>query len=378
MKTKHIIPVALISVVISVSSIITYNYFFNDKNFLLKGMMEQLGNQVPAHQVAYYGLSSNVDFTKAAEKSVQAVVHIKTKINQQYYSNPIYDFFFGTTPQHYSQITPLASGSGVIISPDGYIVTNYHVIKDADIIEVTLNDKRKYTPRIIGYDQMTDVALLKVDGKNLPFLPFGNSDNLKVGEWVLAIGNPFNLTSTVTAGIVSAKARDINIMSRYGIGAFIQTDAAVNPGNSGGALVDTKGNLVGINTAIASNTGSYTGYSFAIPVNIVKKAVGDLIKYGKVKRAFIGASIIDLNADIANYLGLHQSEGVYIYELIPHGAAEKAGLKKGDIIEKINGIKINTLPQLQEQLAKYNPNDKINIEVLRGKNVATYTLQLNE
>ena len=378
MKRKTFFIALLTSIFASMLILVIYLNFFDNKNAFLKAVLEQEGEQVPVKNVAL-NLSDNlVDFTKAAEKSVHAVVHIKTKFNQQYYSNPLSDFFFGTQPKRYNQIMPLASGSGVIVSEDGYVVTNYHVIRDADVIEVTLNDKRKYKAKVVGFDKMTDVALLKIDEDKLPFLLYGNSDNLKVGQWVLAIGNPFNLTSTVTAGIVSAKARDINIMSKYGIEAFIQTDAAVNPGNSGGALVNTNGELVGINTAIASNTGSYTGYSFAIPVNIVKKVVSDLIKYGKVQRAFIGASIVDLNADVAKYLGISKTEGVYIYDVNPQGAAEKAGLKKGDIIVQINGLKINSLPQLQEQLAKYHPGDEINIIALRQNKKIAFTLKLTE
>ncbi len=376
MKKKNILITALISLSTSILILVVYLHFFDNKDELIKSIVEQNDEITPARNVALYSPDTKIDFTEAAEKSIHAVVHIKTKFNQQYYSNPMYDFFFGTQPRQYNQITPLASGSGVIISPDGYIVTNYHVIKNADIIEVTLNDKRKFQTKVIGYDEMTDIALLKIDEKNLSYLRYGNSDKIKVGQWVLAIGNPFNLTSTVTAGIISAKARDINIMSRYGIEAFIQTDAAVNPGNSGGALVNTAGELVGINTAIASNTGSYTGYSFAIPVNIVKKVVDDLIKYGKVQRAFLGASIVDLNADIAKYLGISKTEGVYIYEINPQGAAKKAGLRKGDIIESINGIEINSLPQLQEQLAKYHPDDEINIIALRSNKKIAFSLKL--
>jgi len=377
MKKKTFFLTALISLSVSILMFVVYINFFDDRNELLKSVLEQENEKIPSKDVSIIS-NNTLDFTEAAEKSIHAVVHIKTKINQQYSSNPFSDFFFGTQPKQYNQITPLASGSGVIVSDDGYIVTNYHVIRDASIIDVTLNDKREYKAKVIGYDKMTDVALLKIDEKGLPFLLYGNSDNLKVGQWVLAIGNPFNLTSTVTAGIVSAKARNINIMSKYGIEAFIQTDAAVNPGNSGGALVNTAGELVGINTAIASNTGSYTGYSFAIPVNIVKKVVADLIKYGKVQRAFIGASIIDLNADIAKYLNISQTEGAYVYDVNPDGAAGKAGIKKGDIITSLNGHKIMSLPQLQEQLAKYRPNDVINLIVLRNEKSIPYKVKLME
>ena len=367
MKKKTIALVFFSAILGGFVAIAAYFHFFSpDKQILNEILTARLaqGNNGSVKYVSL-GQSSLPDFTEAAAKTVHAVVHIKTKFTEEYMSNPIYDFFFGVQPRRYQQTVPLSSGSGVIVSPNGYIVTNYHVIRNADVIEVTLNDKRKFKAKVVGVDKMTDLALLKIDADNLPFLEYGDSDKLKVGEWVLAVGNPFNLTSTVTAGIVSAKARSLSLMSRFGIEAYIQTDAAVNPGNSGGALVNTKGELVGINAAIASNTGSYTGYSFAIPVNIVKKVVADLIKYGKVQRAFIGASIVDLNADIAKYLGVNKTEGVYIYEVNPKGAAAEAGIKAGDIITKVNDIDIKSLPELQEQLAKYRPGDIVNITVLR-------------
>ncbi len=377
MKNKTLITAILAAVIGGFVSVASYFYFFEPDKQILE---EILTNKLAAgnnnfHYVAF-GETDLPDFTEAAEKSVHAVVHIKTKFTEEYYSNPIYDFFFGVPSRRYEQVVPLSSGSGVIVSPNGYIVTNYHVIRNADIIEVTLNDKRKYKAKVVGVDKMTDLALLKIDAKDLPFLEYGDSDKLKVGQWVLAVGNPFNLTSTVTAGIVSAKARSLSVMSRYGIEAYIQTDAAVNPGNSGGALVNTKGQLVGINAAIASNTGSYTGYSFAIPVNIVKKVVADLIKYGKVQRAFIGASIVDLNADIAKYLGIKETEGVYIYDLNPRGAAYEAGLKKGDIITKVNNMDVKSLPQLQEQLAKYRPGDIVTFTVLRDGKPLKFEVKL--
>ncbi len=367
MKKKTIALVFFSAILGGFVAVAAYFHFFSpDKQILNEILTARLaqGNNGSVKYVSL-GQSSLPDFTEAAAKTVHAVVHIKTKFTEEYMSNPIYDFFFGVQPRRYQQTVPLSSGSGVIVSPNGYIVTNYHVIRNADVIEVTLNDKRKFKAKVVGVDKMTDLALLKIDADNLPFLEYGDSDKLKVGEWVLAVGNPFNLTSTVTAGIVSAKARSLSLMSRFGIEAYIQTDAAVNPGNSGGALVNTKGELVGINAAIASNTGSYTGYSFAIPVNIVKKVVADLIKYGKVQRAFIGASIVDLNADIAKYLGVNKTEGVYIYEVNPKGAAAEAGIKAGDIITKVNDIDIKSLPELQEQLAKYRPGDIVNITVLR-------------
>ncbi len=313
-------------------------------------------------------------FEVAAKKSLNAVVHIKTEMIIQQAVNPMYQLFYGGNP--YNEQSVKASGSGVIISNNGYIVTNNHVIKNAKNISVTLNNKQTYNAKVIGTDPNTDLALLKIDEKKLPFMDYGNSDNLKVGEWVLAVGNPFNLTSTVTAGIVSAKGRDINILSSdpytgvSAIESFIQTDAAVNPGNSGGALVNTKGELVGINAAIQSNTGSYTGYSFAIPVNIVKKVVNDLKEYGSVQRAFMGINIRNIDENLANEINIKDLNGVYISSVIANGSADKAGIKKGDIITMIGEVKITNVPELQEQLSQFRPGEKVNISVKRdGKEI---------
>lgn len=311
------------------------------------------------------------DFTGAAERSVNAVVHVKTKMQGQYYSqNSMFDFFFGNSNQQYQQPQVMPVGSGVCISSDGYIVTNNHVVNNSDYIEVVLDDKRTFTAKLIGTDQNTDIALLKIDADNLPFIPYGNSDNLKVGEWVLAVGNPFNLTSTVTAGIVSAKARNIN-MSQYSIESFIQTDAAVNPGNSGGALVNINGNLVGINTAIASQTGSYVGYSFAVPVNIVKKVVADLLEFGEVQRAYLGINIASVDQKLAAEKGISETQGVYIDDVYENGAAAIAGINKGDVIVGVNEFAVKDIPQLQEQLTKYRPGDKIKIDLMRGEKKLT-------
>ncbi|MBK7888133.1 MAG: Do family serine endopeptidase [Bacteroidetes bacterium] len=261
-----------------------------------------------------------------------------------------------------------STGSGVIISEDGYVVTNNHVIENGSEVSITLNDKETFVAKVIGTDPSTDLALLKVDAKKLPHIALGNSDQVRVGEWVLAVGNPFNLTSTVTAGIVSAKARNINILpdQRFPIESFIQTDAAVNPGNSGGALVNLNGELIGINAAIASNTGSYSGYSFAIPVNIVKKVVKDLMEFGIVQRGFIGVSIRDIDADFAKEKEVNTLNGVYVNGLTEGGAAAVAGLKVGDIIKSINGFEIKSSPELQEQVGRFRPGDKIMVTVLRN------------
>lgn len=305
----------------------------------------------------------NTDFTYAAEKSVNAVVHVKTKYQPQY--DDIYYFFFGGQPQN--NAPAVGTGSGVIISPDGFIVTNNHVIEKTDYIEVVLNDNRSYKATLIGTDPTTDLALLKIEADNLHHVEYGNSDELKIGEWVLAVGNPFNLTSTVTAGIVSAKARNIRLLDRtYAIEAFIQTDAAVNPGNSGGALVDVKGNLVGINTAIASRTGSFSGYSFAIPSGIVKKVVDDLKEYGVVQRALLGVSISDIDSDLAKELKLDKVSGVLVAGVTENGSADEAGIEKNDVIVAIEGKEIAKSSELQEKIGQYRPGEKIKVTVLRS------------
>ena len=316
-------------------------------------------------QAAPQGIAP-VDFTQAAERSVEAVVHVKTKYYRQQYVDPFYHFFFGR-PQQSQQPSAMASGSGVILSNDGYIVTNNHVIESANEIEVVLNDKRTFAAQLIGTDPNTDLALLKIEATNLPTIEIGNSDDLRVGEWVLAVGNPFNLTSTVTAGIVSAKARSINILnSDMKIESFIQTDAAVNPGNSGGALVNTRGQLVGINTAIASQTGSYAGYAFAIPTAIMQKVVADLRQYGTVQRALLGIRMLDITQQVKDQLSLESMEGVYVGEVISGSAADKAGMKAGDVIVQVDGRPINASSQLQEQIGRKNPGDQIIILVRRG------------
>ncbi len=313
------------------------------------------------------------DFEAAAAVSVPAVVHIRTEFQQK---SSVYDDFFdffNFHPSPHDRSNAIeAMASGVIIAPDGYIVTNNHVVQDADKITVTLNDKREYTARIVGTDPSTDLALIRIDEKNLPYLTYGNSDDVKIGQWVLAVGNPFNLTSTVTAGIVSAKARDINILGSQGaIESFIQTDAAVNPGNSGGALVDLKGQLIGINAAIASGTGNFVGYSFAIPVNIVKKVAEDLMAHGKVERAFMGVSYTEVDDQLAKDKGLPQVNGVYIQDVVTDGAAAKAGIKKGDVIYRIGDVPIHGKSELLEEIGQHSPGDKITVDVYRdGKDLS--------
>lgn len=322
--------------------------------------------------VSNYPGYAPTDFIAASESSVPAVVHVKTTYgsaasgtSQGY--NPFRDFFWGN-PGFQNQQPASGAGSGVILTADGYIVTNNHVVENASKVEVTLNDKRTFTAKVIGTDPSTDIALLKVEESGLPYVSFGNSDAVKVGEWVLAVGNPFNLTSTVTAGIVSAKARNIHILpdQQFPIESFIQTDAAVNPGNSGGALVNTSGELIGINTAIASNTGAFNGYSFAVPVSIVRKVVDDLLEFGYVQRAFIGVSIRDVDSQLAQEKELKTLKGVYINGLTEGGAAAEAGIREGDIIIQVNGTEVASTAELQEQVSRHRPGDKIKVVVMRG------------
>jgi serine protease Do len=306
------------------------------------------------------GASGGVSFVKASEVARPCVVYIKVQSVEQ--RMPSFWDPFGSIGQVSS------SGSGVIISADGYIVTNNHVVKNASKIEVIMNNnKRTFTGKVIGTDPSSDLALIKIEADNLPYITFANSDNLPIGDWVLAVGNPFNLTSTVTAGIVSAKGRNINLVhNQFPIESFIQTDAAINPGNSGGALVNIDGNLVGINTAILSETGSYAGYGFAIPSNIVKKVVGDLKEFGYVQRAFIEASVVDIDDQIAEKIKDGNVSGVYVKNVIEDGDADKAGLKKGDIILKVNDNRIDTKGQFDEQLAYHRPGDEISLVVQHG------------
>ncbi|HOF80828.1 MAG: Do family serine endopeptidase [Bacteroidales bacterium] len=324
-----------------------------------------------------YAVPENVpDFVDAADLTVHAVVHIKTEVSRR---NSIYDeFFYEFFGMPLKPSQPLvATGSGVIITNDGYIVTNNHVVQNAVRLEVTLNDKRSFDAKIIGADPTTDLALIKIETTGLSYLSYGDSDALRVGEWVLAVGNPFNLTSTVTAGIVSAKAREINILGAAGaIESFIQTDAPINPGNSGGALVNTRGELVGINAAIASNTGSYAGYSFAIPVNIVKKVVNDFINFGEIQRAYIGVSIRDIDSHFAQELGLDAPQGVYVVSVVEHSSADDANIKAEDIILEIDNKPINSVSRLLETIGQRNPGDKIQVKILRNKKVINKELLL--
>ncbi len=296
--------------------------------------------------------SAPTDFIDAAGLSREAVVSIRSL---KAVNDPSYNNTFNAS-----------NGSGVIIASDGYIVTNNHVIEGSDQIEVVLNNKKEYTAELVGRDPSTDLALLKIEVRDIPFLSFGNSDSLSVGEWVIAIGNPFRLQSTVTAGIVSAKGRNINILENFGIESFIQTDAAVNPGNSGGALVNTHGELIGINAAIMTYSGKYEGFSFAIPSNLAKKIVIDLKEHGSVQRGWLGVSIIELNSSTADRLGLKEVQGVYLNGLTDEGSAEEAGLKRGDVMLEVNNFPTPTVPAFMEQIARYRPGDVVKITFIRG------------
>jgi Do/DeqQ family serine protease len=333
-------------------------------------IQENATTTAPVHHTNLSAAAMPNDFTEAAERTVEAVVHVKTTAERvQNYYNPLNDLFFGrpSTPQRYEV---QGSGSGVILSGDGYIVTNNHVIKDAKEIVVTTYDNNEYEATLVGTDPTTDIALLKIEGTDFNAIEVANSDAVRLGQWVLAVGNPFNLTSTVTAGIISAKGRDINIIDEQSaIESFLQTDAAVNPGNSGGALVNTLGELVGINTAISSHTGSFEGYSFAVPSNLMLKVVGDLREYGRVQRAFIGINYNEVTPALSAELGLDVNAGVYVANVVSGGAADEAGLEKGDVIINLAGKAINTGADLTEIIGQYRPGQKLAVVVNRdGRN----------
>jgi len=323
-------------------------------------------------------LVTQTDFTEVAARTIDAVVHIKTEMTKL---TPLYQTFFGMIiDRGVQRQTYNAYGSGVIISDDGYIVTNNHVVQDAERITVTLNNKKKLPARIIGTDPATDLAVIKIDATGLQSIPFGDSDSARIGEPVLAIGNPFNLTSTVTAGIISAKARNMNIIKNPSvestIESFIQTDAAVNSGNSGGALVNGRAELIGINTAIASGDGYYTGYSFAIPSNIARKVTGDLRQYGAVQRGYLGVNVVEITSDIATKLKLDEVKGIYVARVIPSCAAEKAGIREGDILMKVNNMDVNSYASMMEEVALFNPGDEVQVTFLRDGKMHTVPLTL--
>lgn len=322
----------------------------------------------PVYRTVNLSQTEYPDFTYAAESAVEAVVYVAVTVKssrQEQMMDPFFRFFFGDEGMGESQPRQ-GSGSGVIIREDGYIVTNNHVVENAEKVEVTLNNNKTYEATVIGTDPATDVALIKIEEKGLPTVPFGNSDELRLGQWVLAIGSPYDLRSTITAGIVSAKGRQMqHARGELKIESFIQTDAAVNPGNSGGALVNEKGELVGINTAIISQTGSYTGYSFAIPSNLVKRVIGDIIEFGSVKRALLGVTMQPIDSKKAEELKLSSPEGVYIVEVMKGSAADKAGIKAGDVIVAVGSVTVKSMAEVQTQVASYRPGDKAKVKVIR-------------
>ncbi len=360
---------------ISVLTVLTIIYFYDQ--YRSENQLSQVELEIPKIIPANYSPINTealeTNFTLAAEKTVNAVVHVKNTSISKQPSSMMELFFGGGTPR-----AMIGTGSGVIISPDGYIISNNHVIERASNLEVTLNDNRIYEAEIIGADQKTDIALLKINAEeSLPFVPFADSDSVKIGQWVLAVGNPFNLTSTVTAGIISAKARDLNEFDNNPQ-SFIQTDAAVNRGNSGGALVNINGELVGINTAITSETGSYVGYSFAVPSNTARKVIEDLLEFGDVQRGFLGIRGSGLDAKRAKMLGVEETQGVYVAGIEDNSGAKIAGLKVGDVIKKMDGIKIYKFSDLTGYLNSKRPNDMVSVTLSRNGKELTKNVVLRK
>jgi serine protease Do len=357
LNMKRLSSLFLVSLLSGATTLGAYKLFIEEK-----GNRNSIVTTAPNNYNRTVGFGGEgIDFTTAAENTVHTVVHVKN-VSVRTVSDPIMEFFYGSRGGQ--QQEQIGTGSGVIISQDGYIVTNNHVVKDANDLEVTLNNNRSYKAKLIGTDSKMDIALLKIDSDvKLPYSTFADSDQVKVGEWVLAVGNPYNLTSTVTAGIVSAKARNLE---NNGLQSFIQTDAAVNPGNSGGALVNTRGELIGINTMISSPTGSYTGYSFAIPSNITRKIIEDIMEFGNVQRGILGVEGGELNSKASKELGINDTEGFYINRVTKNSGAEKAGLQKGDIIKKLDNQRINSFSELSGYISTKRPNDKIQVTFIRN------------
>jgi len=392
-KTKNLVLIVLVAVLSSVVTLLGYNVINRNGKAFSYGTAENTTSREIGAYANSFDQDKNVilsnltttegypDFTEAASRSVDGVVHVKTKtISQQQYINP-FDFFFGFGDRMPSQPREqVGFGSGVIISKDGYIITNNHVVENATEVLVSLNDNREFTAKVVGSDKMSDIALLKIEGDNFPYLTFGNSDVLQVGEWVLAVGNPFNLTSTVTAGIVSAKNRGNVMGGDMGIQSFIQIDAAVNPGNSGGALVNTRGELVGINTAIYSQTGNFTGYAFAVPISIAGKVAADLKEFGTVQRAVLGIQVPNIEniqrEDPDKARELSQIKGVLVEDFSDRSAAKTAGIQKGDVLTAINNVPIRNFAELQSQLNRYRPGDKISVTVDRNGNERVFNVEL--
>lgn len=381
---KNLLPVILTAALTSVGTIFAVKQFSKPQT----GFLGAESLDVPVNYVSNDALKLNnaapIDFKNAAENSVKAVVHVKTLISSKTIvaRDPLSDFFGGNGLRQYRTPEQMGSGSGVLISSDGYIVTNNHVVSGADKVRVTFYDGKSVEARVVGTDLSTDLAVLKIEEQNLPYMEFGNSDNVHLGEWVLAVGYPLSLDATVTAGIVSAKGRSIGVnarQTRTAIESFIQTDAAVNPGNSGGPLVNTDGQIIGINSAIASPTGSYAGYSYAIPANIVKKASADIIKYGAVQRAYLGIEPRDFksaNSQEVKAFKMDEIEGVLVANLSENGGAKAAGIQKGDFITSVNGVKVLSTPQLNEQLSRFKPGDHVAIQYNRNGTLYATTVEL--
>ncbi|MDI9320353.1 MAG: trypsin-like peptidase domain-containing protein [Phycisphaerales bacterium] len=382
---RNLFPVILTAALTSVATLSAVKHFSKSNGVFGDNKTTQL----PVNYVGYNADNAGfkappIDFRNAAESSVKAVVHIKTTINSRTLlaRDPLAELFGDNYLRQYHTPEQMGSGSGVVISPDGYIVTNNHVVSGADVVTVTFNDRNSAQAKVIGTDPSTDLAVLKIEVENLPYIEFGNSDEVHLGEWVLAVGYPLSLDATVTAGIVSAKGRSLGLnaqKSRSAIESYIQTDAAVNPGNSGGPLVNTTGQLIGINSAIASPTGSYAGYSYAIPANIVKKATADIIQYGAVQRGFLGIEPKDFKNASKDEIVAHkldETEGVFVANVSPTGGAKAAGIQKGDFITAVNNVKVSTIPQLNEQVSRYKPGDHITVRFLRGSKTMTANVEL--
>ncbi len=395
MKLKQIVAVVLISAGTSVATFWGYNRIAGNNDTYTYRHSGNDSGKIPANYAGFNGLegTATVDFVPAAEAAIPTVVHIKTKATRTVSNNlprrspfgdlfpDLQDFFGDGFGERSRSIPQMASGSGAIISEDGYIVTNNHVIDGADEITVTLTNKKSFKAKLVAADPSSDLAVIKIDAKDLPFLVYGNSDEVKVGQWVLAVGYPLTLETTVTAGIISAKGRTLEINRRQSstpVESFIQTDAAVNPGNSGGPLIDVNGKMIGINSAIASPTGAYAGYSFTIPVNIVKKIVADLMKYGTVQRAYLGIEYPrdNISEEEKKNNGIRDEGGVFVMSVRSDGAANDAGIRKGDVITKINGVPVVSGADLVGQIATYRPGDKITLTWQREGKEMTKTITL--
>ena len=369
---KKILTLIMISAFGGILTLSAYKLFIEENNAFSPAITNAHPAFLPTNNVSnFFSADETSDFTMAAENTVNAVVHVKN-VTMSSGQMTFEDLFFGKR----SQRAQVGTGSGVIVNADGYIITNNHVINNAQELSVTLNSNKTYKAKLVGADPKTDIALLKIDAdEDLPFVTFANSDEAKIGEWVLAVGNPFNLTSTVTAGIISAKSRNLDPSGKY-TQSFIQTDAAVNPGNSGGALVNTRGELIGINTAISSQTGSFIGYSFAVPSNIARRVIEDIMEYGNVQNGILGISGGTLNSEFAKQLGVKDTEGVYIGGVVEDSGAEKAGLKEGDIIKEIDNIKVSKFSDLIGHISAKRADDVVQLKVSRDGSIKTVPVKL--